>query len=248
MGSNLFLWDSAVSSFKPSVAIAARQISSSIIDMLVDGTTTTVTADSTGDVTDEANQYGTSIINATTGIATITLKSGDEGDAKEGWYMIKCPTNGATVNVYAMSSANFSRGTAASFSDDAGLITASPITITTGGATTDLADYGIRFTGGSGAIAMVAGDSAIFFVQKPHGGAYSTIIGAQPMEFSEYGCNIVSEANGGVMYDLLLYRVKAAGMGFPFKEKNYSDYNVNMSVMYDSVKNAFGVLKVTTPE
>ncbi len=246
-GSNLFSWASAVSSFKPAVSIVARQISADIVGMNLDADLTETTADSDGDVTDEANVNGTTIINATTGIATVTLKSSDEGDAKEGWYVIKCPTAGATVNVYSFSSSDFSRGTRGVLGDDDGLITSSPVTITTGG-TTDLADYGIRFTGGSGAIAFTEGHTACFYVQKPHGGAYSAIIGAQPLSFSEYGCNIVSETESGVQYNMLLYRVKPAGMSLPFKEKGYGEYNVNMSVLYDSVKNAFGVLKATTPE
>src|SRR4030042_159230 len=130
-GSQLFSWKSAVSSFKPTCSIVGRQISSDIMEMNLSADVTEYGADATGDVILEANKKNASIIDATTGIASITLKSGDEGDAKEGWYLIKCPGAGATVNVYAMSSSDFDRGTKGVMGDDHGLITPSPVTITT---------------------------------------------------------------------------------------------------------------------
>jgi len=248
-GSNLFVWDSAISSFEPTVSIVAREMTGDIIATNVAGNVTEYAADTDGDVIDEDNVNGTSVIDAAEGIATITVKaSTGKDELKEGWYVIKA-TAAATVDIYAMSSSNFARGTDEAYEDDDGKITASPITVPASGATVDVDNFGLTLTGGSSsAIAMTTDDTAKFYVQKPHGGSYSAIIGEQPMDFQEYGMTIFSETNAGTLYNMLLYRVKPAGMSFPFPEKNYGEFNVNVQVMYDSTENRIGIFSNTTPE
>lgn len=242
-GSNLFVWDSAISAFNPKVSIVCREMSADIVSALADGNVTEYAADANGDVLFEANVSGSTIYDATTGIATITALSGSESNLKEGWY-VAAYSAAAKVKIYALSSAGFSQGTDITYDNDDGY-TGDDITITTGG-NTDITDLGLRFTGGSGAIAFTSGHSMKFYVQKIHGGAYTATLGEQPMTFPEMGCIISSEDNAGTIYNMLLYRVKAAGMSFPFKEKGYGEYTINMSVMYDSAQNAIGVFKCTT--
>ena len=237
-GSQMFPWDSEIKAFNSSLKVTCREYSADIMAMLLGGVATEYATDADGDVIDEENVFGTSVIDATTGIATITVKAGKEADLKEGWYLIKA-ASATTVNVYAYSSSNFSRGTDGVFVDEDGKITSSPLTITASTAV-EVTDHGINLTGGSGAIGMTIGDTARFFVQKPHGGAYKVKFGQTSMNFEEVGCIISGQTSGGVTSYLHFYRVKCAGMAIPFTEKGFASYDITVEPMYDSTLDGVG--------
>lgn len=127
-------------------------------------TVTTTAAEASGSVSEFANKSGTSVFDATTGIATATVKSGSEADLKTGVYIVKA-ASATTVDVYADTSLRFKQGTDIDFEDDSLKILASALTITTSGVT-EVTGTGVELTGGSGIIGMTAGDIAIYVVRE----------------------------------------------------------------------------------
>lgn len=245
-GSQLFIWDSAVSALNSECTIVGRELNAEQTEQSIQADVTSYAASATGDVIEEENVTGTSVYGVATGILTITPTAGASADLKEGWYFVKAVT-ATTVDVYALSSAGFARGTTGSYEDDAGKITASPVTITAS-TDTDITDYGFTLTGGGGVIGMTIGDTAKFYVQKPHGGAFKAVVGATPISFDNVGLLITSEDNAGKMTSVNIYKVKMAGMSIPFGEKEFGEYNITTKIEYDSALNGIMEIRRTTPE
>jgi hypothetical protein len=238
-GSQVFPWDTAVKEFSSSVKATVKEYSADATALLLGGTLTEYSADTAGAVVDEANVKGTSMLDASTGIvgATVVASTG-AADLKEGWFVVKAVTT-STVDVYYYNSASFARGTNGSFQDDDGKITATPLTISTGAAV-EVPNYGIELTGGSGTIALVAGDTYRGYVQQPHTGAYDIKFGEEITEFPDVGVAITSTYEGGDLTTLILYKCKVAGTAIPFLEKGYSTYDVNIEPSYDADQDAYG--------
>lgn len=233
-GSQLYSWDSEVKSINSEFSLTAREYPIEVMEMLLAGTKTAYTADADGEVINEANVKGTSVI-ASTGIASIEVTSGDGADLKEGEYVIEAVST-TTVDIYALSDANFVRGTDATFEDDTMTI-ASAKTITQDGDTV-LADFGLTITGGAGTIAMTIGDTARFTVRRPSVTGVKLVVGQSGATFSEYGALLTGQVMGdGTLQYVELYRVKAAGMPIAFKEKGYSEWSITLKALYDSTRN-----------
>ena len=243
-GSQMFPFDAAIKSFNSSLSITAREYSGKLMEMLLGGTLTEYTADAAGAVETPVELTGTSIMGASQGIASITVKVAKVANLKEGYYLIKA-TDTNKFDVYAMSSANFARGDNVSYEDSYGKITDTPLILAGSAGVTDLDDFGLTFTCGTHATpALVAADTARFYVRKPQaGGGYAVEFGKSAMEFNEVGCIIAGQTKSGVTTYLHLYRVMAAGMALPFVEKGYAEYTITVEPMYDSVLDAIGVFR-----
>lgn len=131
--------------------------------------------EASGSITTAVNAKGTSVINATTGIASVAIATASA--LKPGNYKIVC-TAAATVDIYLDNDLG-----GVTYQNNSGKINSSAITITSGGATSYL---GLTLTGGSGTIGMTTGDIATFtvnpsssFLYKRKGG----LVGAVPIEF-----------------------------------------------------------------
>jgi len=248
-GSNNFIWDSAIAAFGSTISIVSKEVTSDIVTATLDATTTEYGADSSGDIIDEANQVGTSVSDAAQGIATITVKAGAADELKEGWYRAVA-TAAATVDIYALSSGNFGRGTNEAYEDDDGKVNPTAVTIPASGSTVDVDNFGLTLTGGSSsAIALTTSDSMIFYVQKPHGiGTFSSVIGNSSLDFQDRGLVISSETNGGIITMMRFPRVKIAGWAAPFEEKGFGEASITATVMHDSAENAIAVYRRSTPE
>ncbi len=232
-GSQMYPWDSEVKSISSEISFTAREYPVAAMNLLLAGSLTSYTAAATGEVIDEANVYGTTVYSST-GIATVTVTSDDDDDLKEGEYVVKA-VSATTVDVYAMSDVDFSRGTDGAYEDDY-LKIASAQTITKSGATV-LANYGITLTGGGDTIAMTIGDSMRFTVRRPTVTGVKLVIGKASSTFSEFGCILTGQkSSGGAISYLDIYRCKAAGMPLQFKEKGYSEWAITIKALYDSAK------------
>lgn len=244
-GSQVFPWDSAVKEFSSSVKATVKEYNADATALLLGGSLTEYPEDAAGDVIGEANVQGTSCLNATTGVvgATVVATTG-AADLKEGYFVVKA-VSATTVDVYYYNSATFARGTNASFQDDDGKITATPLTIETDTAVA-VPNFGLELTGGSGTIALVTNDTFRGFVQQPHGGAYSIKFGEEITEFPDVGVVIASTYEGGDLTELILYKCKVAGTSIPFLEKGYSVFDVNIEPSYDADQDAYGLFTKTT--
>lgn len=198
---------------------------------------TTVSAEPTGNVGTIASVKGSSIVSATTGIASASALTGSESDLKFGTVFLVA-TAATTVDVYFSSDVDFGRGTAGNFLSDA-LKIASSLTITQAASTT-VTGYGIKLTGGSGTIAFVTGDTASFRTRPINlGGSTVRVGGASHQTFPEHGAIVIAQKGGagnGVLVEVDLFRCKGAGMPLGFDPAKFAESDVKVMALYDSAK------------
>ncbi len=129
-----------------------------LMQAITGATSVTNSAEPSGATADFVNQLGATVFDATTGIASVAPTSGSEDDLKETTIIIEA-ASATTVDVIAYSPHDFNRGTDGVYIDADRRTIAEGLTITMGG-TTDVPNFGITLTGGSGTIAMVTGNTA----------------------------------------------------------------------------------------
>ena len=178
-GSAQLPWGAAPGLAAGTLTLPIKEYSQELLRFLApwssDVDTLDVDGEASGSITTAANAKGTSVVNATTGIASITIATASS--LKPGRYKLVA-TAAATLDVYLDNDLSGS-----SYQNNSGKINTTAITITSGGATSYL---GLTITGGSGTIGFTTGDIATFtvnpsssFLYKRKGG----LIGTTPIEF-----------------------------------------------------------------
>jgi len=191
-----------------------------------------------GSVTTLTNFNGTSVSDASTGIASIGVLSGSSSNLKAGKYMVKA-VDATTVDLYNLTDFDFSRGTDTTYVDETLKITSAALTVSDSGATTDVADFGLQITGGSGVVALTADDTAYFEVKPPASSDYVVKLGAASDRTPEFGAYLTTEPRGnGESFAIDCYRCRAIGMPFNFEAKNFSEAEIKSEVLYDSSEDA----------
>lgn len=200
--------------------------------------TSSSSAESSGNVSTLTNFYGSSVVNATTGIATATSLTASIANLKFGKYTVVAVSS-STVDIYLSSDIDMGRGTNGSYTTD-GLKISAAQSITSGAAT-DFATYGFKLTGGSGTIGMTTGDTATFYVRPVNAGGYMTVRigGALDQVFPEFGCMIYGQKRGtGEMIECEIFRAKASGFPINFEANAWSESEVKIKMLYDNSKDA----------
>jgi len=234
-GSSMYPWDSEVGNIGSELSLTAREYPMSVMEMALAGTKTALTSEADGEVRDIANVKGTTAYSSV-GLSDVevTDDTGTDGtaDLKEGEYVVVF-TAATKVDVYALSNANFSRGTSKEYLDDT-LKIATNLTISTG-AETLVPGFGLSLVGGSGTIGGTVGDSLRFTVRRPLVSGFKLVVGESGSAFQEYGVLLSGQVQGdGSLSYIDMYRVKAAGMPIAFNEKAYSEWSVTLKALYDS--------------
>ena len=135
------------------------------------------------------------------------------------------------------SDVDFARGTDTSYEDDNLKINASAITIADSGATTELGDYGLTLTSGTGTIAMTTGDTATFEVRPINSSNSSATFGGTSDTYPEFGCLVYGQKQGsGNMFEIDIFRLKAIGMPIGFTANEFSEAEITAKAFYDSSK------------
>jgi hypothetical protein len=199
------------------------------------------TPDTDGTVSTLTNKYGSTVMDASTGIASVAvIPTTGAANLKKGKYVVKA-RSATAIDVYCLSDVDFNRGTDETFEDDA-LIVASNQTITSG-SDTDIASLGLRFAGGSGTIGMTTGHTATFEVNPPFTKQMEVTIGGASDTFPEFGLLLVAKQRGnGEMFQVDLFRCKASGMPIGFEQNAFGEAEVKAEAFYDSAKN--GIAKI----
>lgn len=236
-GSQIFVWEKNLTKFNSSLSIVGREYHQDQMAMALDANVTEYAADADGDVIEFVNRKGSSVKTASAGVGIASIAvipSTGAANLKEGLYVIKA-TAANKVKVYGMSSAGFVRGAALEFGDMDGVI-GDELTITASTATPVTA-LGVQLMGANGTIGMTIGDTASFYIQKPHSGAFRARIGGSPINFDDVGLFIGSETVDGMTTFMNCFRVKVAGMSIPFPEKEYAEYTMECALQFDSTVN-----------
>lgn len=242
-GSSKYPYASEASQVSSQITANLKSVEDFAMELFLGATVTTRAAAANGEVVGPTNKVGTSLVNGTTGFASVGIKSGDEADAKFGRYVIKA-TGADTFDVYLMSDIDFARGTNTTFDNDALKITASALTLPGSGGTVDLGAFGLEFTGGSGTIAFTTNDTAYFDVYPAHSGVSEVMVGSATSEFPAFGCFIQAAKRGsGEIFEINAFNCQGGGLPIPLQEKQWMITDVVIKLLRDEAQDA--VFKIT---
>jgi len=217
------------------LSVTFREYPDWLFRLLLGKNPTVNAAEASGNVGTVANYNGTSTVDATTGIASVTAISGSETDLKLGTYIIKV-ASATTVDIYALSDLDFATGTDGVFVDDTMKITSSAETIATG-ADTNITGFGFKLTGGSGAIGMTIGDTAIVEVRPINTGSSEVTIGSRSEVFCNFGLYMTGQRMGdGRMVTIDAFNATGGGLPINMTEKAWSEGEVTFKLAYDAVQ------------
>ena len=246
-GSQRFPWATENKTASAEFSATVKQLPDFMFELFLGATVTTTAASATGTVTALANVNGTTATSATIGVASVGLESGETDEIKTGKYIIKVASS-TTVDVYALSSVEFDRGTDIDFQNDDLKITDAALTITTAGVVS-VPSLGVELTGGSGTIGMTIGDTATFELTKPHAGKSSIEIGKSAATFPEHGEYMVAEKRStGDLFEIDAYKAVGSGFPIPLTEKAFAIQEMTVKLLYDSAKNGVAKIVATTAE
>lgn len=237
-GSNKFPWAAEIVQIDSTFSYEARAFPDFNFELYMGASTSTTAASTSGTFSALSNSVGTSVFDATTGVATATLKATEEANVKTGRYFVKA-VSATTVDVYCSTDIEFLRGTDLTYDDDTLKITASALTIATGAAV-EIPNTGTELTGGSGAIALVTGDVAYYDVVSPHSGFSDITIGQSGISFPEHELHIfAAERSSGDIFEIIAYKaVGTAGMVMPLTRGDFAVTNIETTLLQDSTQGA----------
>ena len=241
-GSNPFPWAVENGLINTETTLLLREYPNFVYEAFLGAEVTKRVAEASGGVDDPTNRKGTSMVDGTTGIAAIAVKSGEEANVKTGKYVIEA-ASATTINVYAMSDVDFKNGTDLTYVDETLKINSSPITITDGGAVS-IPNTGLEITGGSGTVAFTSGDTALVESRGINTGSQEVKIGGAADSFPNVGLLCYAQKAGdNSIYEIDLFKCKGAGAPINFAEKAFSEAEIPIVAFYDSAQDAVAKIR-----
>ncbi len=216
-------------------SISMKEVPTWATEVFLGAANTDAAAETGGAITAITDLSGTSVVDST-GIASVSVKSGSEADVKTGMYIVKA-VSATTVDVYCMTDVDFLRGTDLVFVNDALKITSSPLTITTGTAV-DIPSVGLQLTGGAGTIGMTTGDTAFFDARSINTGSSVVTIGSRGQSIPNIGMYCVAQKGvRGEIFIIDIMRCVASGFPIKFTENAFSTAEISFKAFFDSARN-----------
>ena len=240
-GSNKYPWAVEDSTITAEIALKVKQYEDFMFELFLGKAPTAVGSDTAGVVSSVTDKNGTSVVAATGLASVVVIPTTGAANLKFGKYVIKA-VSASTIDLYVSSNIDFARGTDADYESDLLKVTASPLSISTG-ANTDLAAFGLRFTGGASATAFTTDDTATFEVLPPSSKSMSVTVGANSDVFPEFGAVMYAKKAGDLaMFEIDAFRCKGVGMPLGLEENAFSEAEIKAEAFYDSAKD--GVLGI----
>jgi len=213
---------------------------------------TDTAAESAGSVTTLTDKKGT-VVDGTTGVASVGLKSGSSADLKFAQYVVKTVSS-TTVDVFIRSTIDRGRGTDLTIVDDDLKITASALTVPGTSGVVEIPNTGLELIGGSGTVDLVAlgaaGDTATFSSRPPNSKSMDVTIGSTTDTFPAFGClaygKQLSEA-GGEMVELDFFNVRGIGWPITLAEDAWAEAEIKMQAFYDATLDAVYSVRHVSP-
>ena len=233
-GKSAFPWATAPGDAEASMSLTVAQFDFNILRYLQGyGASTaseSTSGDASGNVTTPVNEVGTSLVNATTGVASLQVKSGENpifGD-----YIIEV-TGADSVDVYLNNNLD-----GLEFQSDDLKITSSALTVPGSSATVEIPGANLEIVGGSGSISMTTGDKASFSVRPQNTYNYTLKGGADDEVKPAFELFIFNEKLEGNLYRALhLPKVIANGVSPSMQAKGWAQLESELIVLYDSAEN-----------
>lgn len=246
-GAQKFSWAAESKTIKAELACKVKAYPGFLFTQFLGGSVTDNVAETTASVTALTNFKGASVMVATTGIASVGVKSGSESKVKFGKYVVKA-ASATTVDVYLLSDVDMARGAdGLDYQNDALKINAAAITITAA-TPVDIPNTGLQLTGGSGVIALVSGDTATFSARPINNGSSDIVIGAASTTLPAFGAMILAQKRAtGEMFEIEAFNCIASGFPINFDEMAFSQTELKVSCIYDSAQDAVFKIRSVIP-
>jgi len=244
-GSNKYAWAVESKTISSEWTATVKTMPDFMFELFLGATVATTAAAALGTVGDFANVLNASVLDVSTGVATVTAKSGSEEDLKDGIYIVKA-VSATTVDVYALTDIEFKKLGATNqlaYLDEELKVNSAPLTIVASAAT-EIVGLGVELNGGSGIIGMTVNDTARFSVRSAHAGLSEISIGSGSTIFAEHRqlCLGQKRANGDT-FEMELFRVVGSGMPIPFEEQAFAIPELAMKLVQDSEQDTVAVIR-----
>jgi len=246
-GSSKYPWAVEDGTISAEMSLKVKEYPSFLFELFLGKAPVEVTTpDTDGTVSAVANKNGSTIVNGTTGLASVAaIPSTGPANLKFGKYVLKATTDD-DLNIYCYSNIDFARGTDENYDDDTLLV--GTAAIGDSGATVDVASLGLQFTAGSGSTAFTIGDTATFEVQPPFTKTMAVSIGSNSDVFPEFGALLLAkQRSNGEMFEVDAHRCKGVGLPIGFEENAYSEAEIKVECFYDSQLDKVFSLRNITP-
>ena len=246
-GAQRFSWAAEAKTIKAEVSCKVKAYPGFLFSLFLGATVVDTGASTTGSISALTNALNASVMNSTTGIASLAITSNKNGDLKFAQYLIKAASS-TTVDVYLMSDVDINRGPdPASYQTDLLKITASALTVTASTGTA-IPNTGVTLTGGSGTIGMTTGDTAIFSTYPINNSSETVLIGASTTSAQNFGAWILAQKRAnGEMFELQAFNCVAFGLPIALDEMAFSHTEFKMSCFWDPVQNAVFSVRSVVP-
>ena len=221
---------------KADSSIKFHQVDDKLFSLLGNASISSTSAETAGSISTPVNRKGTSVYlpSAETGIKAIAVKSGSEKDLKAGLYTIVA-TDATHFNILAATDSDFDgsplSGASKSVIDITGLINAAPIELTS--SAVEVSGWGITIDGGSGPLALVAGDTCTFEINPIHVGMLEGTVGLNPPILQQYSAYVSTQkTESGKIFNFYIPKVRPFGFDLPLAEYKFGEPDVGLKVMY----------------
>lgn len=245
-GSSLFPWGNESGAIESEVAVTLREFPTGFYDVLFGTAATVRTAEASGSVDGFANVSGESVLDATTGIATVAAIAGKENNLKTTDILVEA-VSPTTVDLYALTDVDFHQGEDVKVVNEKQKINTSPLTITGTAGETDINEIGIRLTGGSGTVAMTTGDTAIFSSRAINSGSDETVIGKAGAVPRTVGLVLSAQKKGsGEVFTIDVFKATGSGFPHPLTEKEWAESEITFQSTYDDDRGGVASIRRTS--
>lgn len=232
-GSEKFVLASEPKLITTELKFTTKDYADFLFELFLGASVTSNSAEASGNVGSITNVKGTSAFNATTGIASVAATGADEADLKFGKYIVKVKS-ATEINIVITSDIDFDRGTDVAYQDDSLEVLTADLVIPNTGGTVTANDLGLEFTGGSGTVLMVVGDTAEFDVRPINTKSSVISIGAANTTFEEFGAFVYAQKrSNGEYFEIELFKCVGAGLPMNLAEKVFAEAELTIKVLKD---------------
>lgn len=243
-GSNKFAWAAENKTVSTELTAKVKAYPGFLFSLFLGATVTDAGSDTAGTVSTLTNQNGSSMV-AATGLASVAVLSASKANLKFGKYVIKA-TSSTAFKIYLLSDIDISRGVDANYvGDDLEVKEVTGVATT---ADSEVADLGLKFTGGASATAFVVGDTASFEVLPPSTKSSSIVVGQSTDTFPAFGALLLSQKRStGEMFEIDAHNCVGGGLPLNMEENAFSQPELKMTCLYDSTLNRVFTIRHIMP-
>lgn len=231
-GSNKFPWAAESKTTSTEMTVKVKALPGFLFELFLGASITDVAANPSGAVTTLTNAKGT-IVQATTGVASVgIIPTTGAANLKFGKYVIKA-TGATTFKVYLLSDIDIQRGTDATYVDDS--LEVASVTLGNTSDVQTVASLGVQFTGGSGTVALVTGDTATFEVIPPTEKSSEIIVGKSTASMPAFGALLLAQKRAtDEIFEIDAHNCVGTGLPLSLEENAWAQPEIKMSCLYDS--------------